>query len=133
MSRLVSHLPADQVACGYLRWVCVRPASGSPPTVFCRRRDGCLGILLLDGDTAHPSIDRIVVPRSDERVGDTQSAMAIGRAIGPAVGGLLVGTGTFAGLATFAVVGLAMAGVTVIGVASHRRGLKVPSMTSPSA
>ena len=69
----------------------------------------------------------------DERVGDTQSAMATGRAIGPAVGGLLVGTGTFAGLATFAVVGLAMAGVTVIGVASHRRGLEVPSMTSPSA
>ncbi len=57
----------------------------------------------------------------DERVGDTQSAMATGRAVGPAIGGMLVGTGTFTGLATFTIVGLITSGLAVISVARHRK------------
>lgn len=63
----------------------------------------------------------------DERVGDTQSAMAIGRAIGPAVGAMFVGDGAFGAVTTFAVVGLAIAGSTVLGVDRHRRGLGPPT------
>ena len=63
----------------------------------------------------------------DERVGDTQSSMAVGRAIGPAIGGALIGSGTFTGVATFAVLGLAAAGFTVIVVSRYRRGATPPA------
>lgn len=62
----------------------------------------------------------------EERVGDTQSSMATGRAIGPAIGGAFIGSGTYGAVAVFSVLGLATAGITVIGVNRHRRGLTPP-------
>ena len=67
----------------------------------------------------------------DERVGDTQSAMATGRAVGPAIGGMLIGTGTFTGLATFTVIGLATSGLAVIVVARYRGNHDPPPRTTP--
>jgi predicted MFS family arabinose efflux permease len=65
----------------------------------------------------------------DERVGDTQSAMAAGRALGPAIGGALIGAGTFGAVTTFSVVGLIAAGLIVIAVHHQRRGLTPPTST----
>ncbi|MDH3752391.1 MAG: MFS transporter [Acidimicrobiia bacterium] len=57
----------------------------------------------------------------DERVGDAQSAMAIGRAAGPAIGAMLVGDAVFTSVAIFTIVGLAVAATTVLGVGQYRR------------
>lgn len=63
----------------------------------------------------------------DERVGDAQSIMATGRAIGPAVGGVLVGAGTFGPLGVFAVSGLALAAVLIGSVEYYRRDRVAPT------
>ncbi len=62
----------------------------------------------------------------EERVGDTQSAMAAGRAIGPAVGAALVGDGRFDRITLFAVVGLVGGAVALAGVDRYRRSAKPP-------
>lgn len=64
----------------------------------------------------------------DERVGDAQSIMAIGRAIGPAVGGLLVGSGAFVGLGWFAGLGLGFAALLVGFVERYRRDRVGPAL-----
>jgi DHA1 family inner membrane transport protein len=56
----------------------------------------------------------------EERVGDAQSTMAVGRAIGPAVGALLVGSGSFAAVGVFSVIGMVLAGVIVQSVGRYR-------------
>jgi predicted MFS family arabinose efflux permease len=57
----------------------------------------------------------------DERVGDAQSAMAAGRAIGPAIAGVLVGTGgSFTGVGIYAVSGLVASAAMVFAVSRHR-------------
>lgn len=57
----------------------------------------------------------------DERVGDAQSAMAAGRSIGPAIGGLLVGTGaSFVGVGVFAVTGIVVSALMVFAVSRYR-------------
>lgn len=63
----------------------------------------------------------------DERVGDAQSAMAAGRAVGPAIAGALVGTGTsFIGVGIFSVGGLVTAATLVFGVIRYRRSHEPP-------
>lgn len=71
-----------------------------------------------------PEILRLLASRSlrpDERVGDAQSIMAVGRAAGPALGGLVVGDGRFALLGLVGGVGLLVASMVVVGVERYRR------------
>jgi MFS family permease len=63
----------------------------------------------------------------DERVGDAQSAMAVGRAAGPAVASVLVADGSFDALGAFAVVGLTLSAVAIAVVARHRRSHPNPA------
>lgn len=63
----------------------------------------------------------------EERVGDAQSVMALGRAVGPAVGGFLVGAGTFGPLAAFAGTGVAVAAAIGLGVVVYRRDRVPPT------
>ena len=64
----------------------------------------------------------------EERVGDAQSAMAAGRAIGPAIGGALVGPGTsFVAIGLYAVGGVALAAGLAHGVAVYRRSNEPPA------
>ena len=65
-----------------------------------------------------------VVPQ--ERVGDAQSAMALGRAAGPAVGALLVGHGTFGAVGAFSATGLLLCAGTVAWVNRYRRVASPP-------
>ena len=62
----------------------------------------------------------------DERVGDAQSVMALGRAAGPSVAAVLVGNGKFGGLAVFAGTGLLTSAGVVGGVEMYRRGRPSP-------
>ena len=62
----------------------------------------------------------------DERVGDAQSIMAIGRAIGPGVGGMLLGAGAFGSLGIFTGVGLGVAALLVGVVERYRSGREAP-------
>lgn len=64
----------------------------------------------------------------EERVGDAQSAMAVGRAIGPAIGGVLVGAGTsFVGIGLYAVGGVAVSAALAHWVAVYRRSNDPPA------
>lgn len=63
----------------------------------------------------------------EERVGDAQGVMAAGRAIGPAVGGILVGTGAFLALGLAAGAGLAVAAALVAAVEAYRRDRSAPT------
>ena len=77
---------------------------------------------------ATPTILRSIASWSlvpDERVGDAQSSMALGRALGPAIGSLLVADGSYRAVGAMAVVGLALSSFTVLGVGIYRRG-RVP-------
>ena len=62
----------------------------------------------------------------EERVGDSQSAMAAGRALGPAVGGLVVGDGSFGALTVVSVLGLLISSGVVFSVERYRQGKKPP-------
>lgn len=71
-----------------------------------------------------PEILRLLASRSlrpDERVGDAQSIMAVGRAAGPAIGGLVVGDGRFALLGLVGGAGLLAASLIVAAVEQYRR------------
>jgi hypothetical protein len=63
----------------------------------------------------------------DERVGDAQSIMALGRAAGPAVGAALVGSGEFGGLVLFTGVGLLSSAGLAGSVEAYRRDRTGPS------
>lgn len=65
--------------------------------------------------------DRSLTPA--ERAGDAQGLMAVGRAIGPILGGAFVDLGSLTGLAVVAGVGLTGSGATVIGVQEGREML----------
>jgi DHA1 family inner membrane transport protein len=62
--------------------------------------------------------DRSLAP--SERAGDAQGLMAVGRAVGPVLGGAFVDLGSLSALAVICGVGLAGSGVTVIGVQEGR-------------
>lgn len=57
----------------------------------------------------------------DERVGDAQSSMALGRALGPAIGSTLVAGSSYRAVGTMAVAGLVASALTVLGVSIYRR------------
>jgi len=69
-----------------------------------------------------------------ERVGDAQSVMAVGRAMGPAMGAaVLSATTTFSPLTAVSVGGLVIAAFVVAGVSHYRRGRLPPwSRGAPS-
>ena len=73
-----------------------------------------------------PGVMEMISARSlerSERAGDTQGLMAVGRAFGPAMGGAFVDAGALVALSWVSGVGLATAGVTVIGVKEGRERL----------
>jgi predicted MFS family arabinose efflux permease len=79
---------------------------------------------------ATPTILRAIASWSlapDERVGDAQSSMAVGRAIGPAIGAALIADGSYSEVGAFAVVGLVVTGLMILGVRLHRRGRVAPA------
>jgi predicted MFS family arabinose efflux permease len=63
----------------------------------------------------------------EERVGDAQGVMAAGRAVGPALGGAIVGTGAFLVLGLVAGAGLAVAAALVAAVEYYRRDRSAPT------
>jgi predicted MFS family arabinose efflux permease len=79
---------------------------------------------------ATPTILRSIAAWSlapDERVGDAQSSMAVGRAVGPAIGAVLVSDGSYAAIGAFAVAGLVVTGLVVLSVRLYRRGRVAPT------
>jgi predicted MFS family arabinose efflux permease len=72
---------------------------------------------------AIPEVFRMLAARSlrpDERVGDAQSLMGLGRVLGPALGGIVLGADRFPALTAAAATGLVVSAV-VIGAVEHRR------------
>jgi DHA1 family inner membrane transport protein len=70
-----------------------------------------------------PGVLQMLADRSlepGERAGDAQAVMAIGRTIGPIIGGGLTDAGAFTELAIIAGVGMATSGLTVVGVQQGR-------------
>jgi predicted MFS family arabinose efflux permease len=79
---------------------------------------------------ATPTILRSIAAWSlapDERVGDAQSSMAVGRAIGPAIGSLLVVDASYGAVGAFTVAGLIVTGIVVLSVRVYRRGRASPT------
>jgi predicted MFS family arabinose efflux permease len=75
---------------------------------------------------AVPGVLQMLVDRSlepSERAGDGQGVMALGRALGPALGGAFVDAGALIALAATSAAGIAVAGATVIGVKEGREHL----------
>lgn len=73
-----------------------------------------------------PGVMEMISARSlepSERAGDTQGLMAVGRALGPAMGGLFVDAGAMVALSYVSGIGLSTAGATVIGVKEGRERL----------
>ena len=70
-----------------------------------------------------PGVLQMLVDRSlepSERAGDGQGVMALGRAVGPIMGGVFVDGSALTALATVSALGLASTGATVIGVKTGR-------------
>jgi predicted MFS family arabinose efflux permease len=78
---------------------------------------------------ATPTILRSVAAWSlapDERVGDAQSSMAVGRAIGPAIGSALLVGASYDSMGAFTITGLIVAGLIVLSVRIYRRSHRPP-------
>lgn len=72
---------------------------------------------------AIPETFRLLAARSlrpDERVGDAQALMGLGRVFGPAVGGAVLGDGRFGALTAVAA-GLLVAAGLIVGIVEQRR------------
>lgn len=72
---------------------------------------------------AIPGILQMLVDRSlepAERAGDGQGGLALGRAVGPVLGGYFVDNGSLEGLAATAAIGVAVSGLAVVGVKEGR-------------
>lgn len=70
-----------------------------------------------------PGVLQMLVDRSlepTERAGDGQGVLALGRAAGPALGGAFVDSGALIALAITSATGIAISGLTVIGVKEGR-------------
>lgn len=75
---------------------------------------------------AIPGVLQMLVDRSlepSERAGDGQGVMAIGRALGPAMGGYFVDTGALIALSVVSGIGIAGSGFTVVGIKQGREKL----------
>jgi DHA1 family inner membrane transport protein len=73
-----------------------------------------------------PGVLQMLAVRSlaaDERAGDAQGVMAMGRSIGPLLGGGFIDAGAFSTLALIAGVGVSASGIAVIGVQEGRERL----------
>jgi predicted MFS family arabinose efflux permease len=68
----------------------------------------------------------------DERVGDAQSSMAVGRALGPAIGSVLVADAAYTTVGAFTVAGLVLTGFVVLGVRLYRRDRVPPTLETSS-
>jgi len=66
-------------------------------------------------------------PAPEDRVGDAQSAMAVGRAIGPAIGGMVLVSGAFSTLAMWSASGLLVSAAMVLSVDAYRKGKISPT------
>jgi len=78
---------------------------------------------------ATPTILRSIASWSlapEERVGDAQSSMALGRALGPGIASLLVVDGSYQAVGALAVAGLVASASTVFAVGIYRRGRLPP-------
>jgi len=64
---------------------------------------------------------------AEERVGDAQGIMALGRSVGPAFGSVLVGHGQFVGVGVFSTLGLTGAAGLVGAVERYRSGRDGPA------
>ncbi len=76
---------------------------------------------------AVPGVMKMLAARSlrpDERMGDAQSLMAVGRVVGPGLGGLILGADRFVGLSAFSSSVMAASAVTV-GAVSRRRDSQI--------
>lgn len=72
---------------------------------------------------AVPAVFRLIEERAlrpDERIGDAQSAMAVGRVVGPALGGAVLGAGRFTLLAAVAAAGV-LASAAMVGAVERYR------------
>jgi predicted MFS family arabinose efflux permease len=70
-----------------------------------------------------PGVLRMLRDRSlepSERAGDAQGVLALGRAAGPALGGAFVDAGALTALAVTSAVGVAISGLSVVGVKAGR-------------
>jgi DHA1 family inner membrane transport protein len=70
-----------------------------------------------------PGVMAMLTARSlaaDERAGDSQAMMALGRSIGPVLGSTLASAGAFGPLALISGTGLAISGLTIVGVQEGR-------------
>lgn len=73
---------------------------------------------------AIPEVFRLLAERSltpSERVGDAQAAMAVGRVIGPIIGGITLGAGNFGRLSVVGGMIIMVAAVTIAAVELYRR------------
>jgi len=73
-----------------------------------------------------PGVMEMISARSlkrSERAGDTQGLMAVGRALGPAMGGLFVDASALVALSWVSAIGVTTAGAMVIGVEEGRERL----------
>jgi DHA1 family inner membrane transport protein len=73
---------------------------------------------------AVPVVFRLLAEKSlrpDERVGDAQSLMGLGRVFGPAIGGAVLGADRFLPLTVLSVAGMVTCGAVTGGVESRRR------------
>lgn len=73
-----------------------------------------------------PGVLQMLVDRSlepSERAGDGQGVMAVGRAFGPAMGGVFIDVGTLGGLALMSTIGISISGLSVVGVKQGREHL----------
>lgn len=70
-----------------------------------------------------PGVLQMLVDRSlepSERAGDGQGVLALGRAAGPALGGAFIDSGALIALAVTSATGIAVSGLTVVGVKEGR-------------
>jgi MFS family permease len=75
---------------------------------------------------AVPGVLQMLVDRSlerSERAGDGQGVMAVGRSLGPVLGGFFVNGGALVPLAVVSAVGIGVSGLTVVGVKQGREHL----------
>jgi predicted MFS family arabinose efflux permease len=117
-----------------------RPARDRPQAIWVFGTAACAALVAFGGNAvlflvgitlwgfffwmATPTILRSIASWSlapDERVGDAQSSMALGRALGPAIASVLVVDGSYQAVGAMAVAGLVASALTILAVGIYRR------------